>query len=255
MGDRGGRELSMGNRVVHFEMAGPDGAALAEFYAGLFGWHTQGIPEAGYFLVDTHGGGGINGGVAAIADGDPYVTFYVEADDPQAVLDRAEGLGAKVTVPVTETPFVTYGRFADPDGVEVGVVKAADPSGEQPPGPSSGEGAPVDWFEVLGSDAAATQRFYTELFGWSVDATGFPGYALVQGAGEGVGGGLGSGEEARWATVYANVGDVEAALAKAESLGGGRVYGPVDVDDHMKTGALRDPAGNVFGVYHHEDHD
>jgi hypothetical protein len=26
------------------------------------------------------------------------------------------------------------------------------------------------------------------------------------------------------------------------------------VDDHMQTGAFRDPAGNVFGVYHHGDH-
>ncbi len=26
------------------------------------------------------------------------------------------------------------------------------------------------------------------------------------------------------------------------------------VDDHMNTGAFRDPAGNVFGVYQHRDH-
>jgi hypothetical protein len=24
--------------------------------------------------------------------------------------------------------------------------------------------------------------------------------------------------------------------------------------DHMQTGAFRDPAGNVFGVYHHGEH-
>ena len=244
----------MGNRVVHFEMTGPDGAALARFYAELFGWHTQEIPEAGYFLVDTHGGGGINGGIGSLPDADPYATFYVEATDPQPVLDRAEELGAKVVMPVTETPFVRYGRFADPDGLQIGVVKAADPAGEQPPGPSAGEGAPVDWFEVLGSDAGATQEFYTELFGWTVDESGFPGYRLVQGAGDGVGGGLGSGEGSRWATVYAKVADVETALAKSESLGGKRVYGPTDVDDHMQSGALTDPAGNVFGVYSHPEH-
>jgi hypothetical protein len=33
-----------------------------------------------------------------------------------------------------------------------------------------------------------------------------------------------------------------------------RVYGPNAVDDHMQTGAFRDPAGNVFGVYHHGPH-
>jgi predicted enzyme related to lactoylglutathione lyase len=48
--------------------------------------------------------------------------------------------------------------------------------------------------------------------------------------------------------------DVEAALARAEALGATRVYGPNPVDDHSETGAFRDPAGNVFGVYHHGPH-
>src|SRR5207249_9174925 len=38
-------------------------------------------------------------------------------------------------------------------------------------------------------------------------------------------------------------------------LGGKREYGPISVDDHMQTGAFRDPAGNVFGVYFHPPHD
>jgi len=238
----------MGNRVVHFEMSGPDANALAAFYADLFGWHTQEIQGGDYVLVDTHGGGGINGGVAR---GEPYATFYVESDDPQALLDQAASMDARVVVPLTETPFVTYARFADPDGLHVGIVKASEPGQERRP--SAGEGAPVDWFEVLGAEASTTQQFYTGLFGWTIDDAGFPGYGLVSGAGE-VGGGLGSGDDAQWATVYAKVPDVEAALAKAESLGGRRVYGPLSVDDHMQTGALGDPAGNVFGVYSHPDH-
>ena len=60
---------------------------------------------------------------------------------------------------------------------------------------------------------------------------------------------LGDGEQ-RWATIYAHVADVEQILASAESHGGSRVYGPMAVDNRMQTGAFRDPAGNVFGVYH-----
>jgi predicted enzyme related to lactoylglutathione lyase len=108
----------------------------------------------------------------------------------------------------------------------------------------------VDWFEVLGSDAGRTQRFYADLFGWTVDTSGFPGYGMTDtGAGRGIQGGLGAGEQ-RWATIYAHVADVEQTLANAESHGGSRVYGPLAVDDRMQTGAFRDPAGNVFGVYH-----
>ena len=41
----------MGNRVVHFEVAGPDAAALAKFYVELFGWGVREIPDADYFLT------------------------------------------------------------------------------------------------------------------------------------------------------------------------------------------------------------
>src|SRR5207247_1037645 len=119
--------------------------------------------------------------------------------------------------------------------------------------PAAGSGEPVDWFEVLSSDAGGTQRFYANLFGWTVDTSGFPGYGMTDtGADRGIQGGLGAAEQ-RWATIYARVADVEQTLAKAGSLGGSRVYGPMAAGDDMQTGAFRDPAGNVFGVYHRAD--
>ena len=134
-------------------------------------------------------------------------------------------------------------------------IKTTQPGQAVVPAPSAGEGAPVDWFEVLGSSAESTQRFYAELFGWKVTDPGFPGYGMADtGAGRGIQGGLGSGDQASWATIYASVPDVEQVLARAGQLGGSRVYGPHQVDDHMQTGALRDPAGNVFGVYSHRAH-
>ena len=244
----------MGNRVVHFEMAGPDGKALARFYADLFGWHTQEIPEAATPWSTPTAGAGSTAGWR-VPDGEPYVTFYVERRDPQAVLDRAEALGGDDRLPVTETPLVTYGRFADPDGLQVGVVTGGRPVRRVAARPVGRRGAPVDWFEVLGSDAGATQKFYTELFGWTADSAGFPG--LRPGAGRrrrrrwraGLGRGIDVGDRVREGRRTSRT-----SLAKAESLGGERVYGPNDVDDHMQTGALRDPAGNVFGVYSHPDH-
>ena len=52
-----------------------------------------------------------------------------------------------------------------------------------------------------------------------------------------------------WATVYARVPDVDAALHQAESLGGKLAYGPVEPMQGLKTGAFHDLAGNPFGVY------
>jgi predicted enzyme related to lactoylglutathione lyase len=247
----------MGNPVVHFEIGGPDDQPLIAYYQELFGWDLRAMPGGGYTLIDTRGGGGINGGIGKSQTGEPWSTFYVEADDLQAVLDKAESLGAKTVMPVTDFGgMVTIAMFTDPDGLLVGIVKSADPGqAEDQPGPSAGSGEPVDWFEVLGSDAEQTQRFYADLFGWTVAESGSVGYRMADtGAGRGIQGGLGSSEQARWATIYASVADVEQTLAKAEALGGSRVYGPMPVDDHMETGAFRDPAGNAFGVYHHGAH-
>jgi uncharacterized protein len=249
----------MGNAVVHFEIGGPDDVPLVAFYGELFGWKLQPFEGGGYTLIDTNGGGGINGGIGKSQTGEPWSTFYVEADDLQAVLDKAESLGAKTVMPVTDFGgAVTIAMFSDPDGLLVGLVKAADSAQDEAPGPSEGSGEPVDWFEVLGSDSGRTQRFYADLFGWTIgggDAGTPPSYGMAgTGAGRGIQGGLGSSTESHWATIYASVPDVEQTLAKAEALGGSRIYGPMDVDDHMQTGALRDPAGNVFGVYHHGEH-
>jgi predicted enzyme related to lactoylglutathione lyase len=249
----------MGNAVVHFDINGPDGALLEKFYGELFGWKMQPLPpEARYTLVDTQGGSGINGGIGTTRDGATMLAFYVEADDLQPIIDKAESLGATTVMPITEIPdMVTYALLADPDGLRFGIVKSGDQGEEGTYGPSQGDGAPVDWFEVMGSDPERTHRFYTELFGWKTDDSGFPGYRLVDtGAGRGAGGGLGGTPDGEtWLTVYARVLDVGAVLARAEDLGGERVYGPNDVDDHMQTGAFRDPAGMVFGIYSHPDHD
>jgi predicted enzyme related to lactoylglutathione lyase len=243
--------MAMGNAVVHFEVGAADDQSLVAFYSELFGWDATSMEGGGYTTIDTRAGTGINGGIGRSSTGEPWSTFYVAAEDPQAILDKATELGGTVVMPVTDFGgVVTIAMFNDPDGLLVGVVKAEAGSDNGAPAPSPGAGAAVDWFEVLGSAAEGTQRFYCDLFGWTVDTSGFPGYGLVDtGAGQGIQGGLGDSDGSTWATIYARVPDVEQALGLAEKLGGSRVYGPNPVGENMQTGALRDPAGNVFGVY------
>ena len=49
-------------------------------------------------------------------------------------------------------------------------------------------------------------------------------------------------------TFYIEVPDVEAALAKAESLGGTRIMGPNDVMGQIILGQFKDPEGHMVGV-------
>jgi predicted enzyme related to lactoylglutathione lyase len=245
----------MGNQIAHFEVGSADFDGLVRFYGELFDWRVERTADT-LAIVDTRSGDGVNGAIGKSGDGTPWVSFYVGVDDPGAVLRQAEALGGTVELDVIEIPdLMTFAMFRDPDGSLVGLLETK--GGKSYAGqPSTGDGPPVDWFEVLGADAERTQRFYCDLFGWTLEeGSGEPGYRLVQAGGSGIGGGLGGGAGEAWATVYAKVPDAAATLAKAEQLGASRVYGPAQVDDHMRTGAFRDPAGNVFGVYQHADHD
>jgi uncharacterized protein len=117
-------------------------------------------------------------------------------------------------------------------------------------------GQPVVHFEVIGTDGEKLQSYYAELFGWEIDANNPMRYGTVQREGNvnaegvGIGGGVGVGPEgyAGHVTFYVEVPDVEAALAKAESLGGTRMMGPDEVMEGLVVGLFTDPEGHVVGV-------
>ena len=117
-------------------------------------------------------------------------------------------------------------------------------------------GQPVVHFEVVGKDGEKLQSYYAELFGWEIDSDNPMNYGLVQRDGNtnadgiGIGGGIGGGPEgyAGHVTFYVEVPDVEAALARAESLGGSRVMGPEKIMDQVELGQFTDPEGHVVGV-------
>ena len=117
-------------------------------------------------------------------------------------------------------------------------------------------GQPVVHFEVVGKDGKRLQSYYSELFGWEINADNPMGYGMVQrdgnvnADGAGIGGGVGTGPEgyAGHVTFYVEVPDVEAALQKAESLGGTRIMGPETIMDTVVLGQFTDPEGHVIGV-------
>lgn len=120
-------------------------------------------------------------------------------------------------------------------------------------------GQPVVHFEIIGRDPANLRTYYGDLFGWEFqvgDATtetvsqpGNYGFVDESTNGGGINGGVGGGEgyESR-VLFYVSVPDVEAALAKAESLGGKRRMGPEGVPGTFLVGQFTDPQGNLIGV-------
>jgi predicted enzyme related to lactoylglutathione lyase len=117
-------------------------------------------------------------------------------------------------------------------------------------------GQPVLHFEIIGKDGTKLQNYYSELFGWEIDASNPMSYGIVPREGNtdangvGIGGGVGPGPEgyAGHVTVYVEVPDVEASLAKAERLGGKRLMGPDTVMPGLEIGQFADPEGHLIGV-------
>ena len=122
-------------------------------------------------------------------------------------------------------------------------------------------GQPVIHFEIIGTNPEGLRAYYGDLFGWEFDtsspvsdAVSEPeNYGFVQPSptsdGVGIPGGVGGGAGYRGRAIfYVGVPDVEAALQKAESLGGTRKMGPDQAPNGLVVGQFTDPEGNLIGV-------
>ncbi|HEX9743813.1 MAG TPA: VOC family protein [bacterium] len=112
----------MPNPVVHFEFAVSDFEKGKSFYGDLFGWEIKDSPEMPYGLIST--GDGPGGGIyAAMKHMKPFITFYVNVDDIDASLKKAEDLGGKILVEKKKISdeHGYMGMFADLDGNAVGL--------------------------------------------------------------------------------------------------------------------------------------
>lgn len=117
-------------------------------------------------------------------------------------------------------------------------------------------GQPVVHFEIMGTNAEQLRSFYSQLFGWNINADNPMNYGLVDRAenlgadGIGIGGGIaGMPDTPGYVTVYIEVPDVAAALAEAERLGGTKLMGPEPVPgQNLVIGQFTDPEGHIVGV-------
>jgi uncharacterized protein len=117
-------------------------------------------------------------------------------------------------------------------------------------------GYPVVHFEITGQDGTKLHSYYSELFGWEIDADNEMGYGLVQREGNtnpdgiGIGGGIATGPQGYGGhvTFYVEVPNVEESLCKAEGLGGTRMMGPEEVMPGLIIGLFNDPEGHTIGV-------
>ena len=103
-------------------------------------------------------------------------------------------------------------------------------------------------FEIGCRDSVRTKEFYSQLFDWRFEkaASG----EVIRTGGD-IGGHINSlGHEPHNYTIfYVMVDDVAAALAKAQSLGGKKIVGPMPVPGGSLFAWFADPEGNTIGLY------
>ena len=100
------------NGIGHFDVAGPDFAALSGFYAGVLGWQVT--PRGpGYAMLTTPEGGPNGALVEAEA---ASLTLGVVVHDLDKALRAAEAQGGAIAMPVVDNGWVKKARVRDPAG-------------------------------------------------------------------------------------------------------------------------------------------
>ena len=239
------------------ELSTTDQAAAEKFYGTLFGWSvakTEMGPDAHYTIFQLDGNP-----AAAAAKQDPEQKkmgippnwlSYVSTPDVDASIEKVKKLGGNIMA----GPFdvMEHGRMAvatDPTGAVFALWQA-----KQHPGVGVlDENNSLVWTELYTDDAKKAGAFYQELFGWTGED--FPGNAnyTVLKRGDAMAGGMMEKTPDmkdvpnHW-TVYYGVADLDAAVAKIQSLGGKLMHGPMEVEGVGRMAFVTDPQGANFAV-------
>jgi len=112
------------------------------------------------------------------------------------------------------------------------------------------------WHELMTSDTAKCQAFYTGLFGWTTQdfpmGEGEPYKLWVQG--DKPSGGMMRLDPKQFASVpphwmiYVKVDDCDAAVAKVKTTGGAVKHEPFDVPNIGRIAIIADPTGAMIGI-------
>jgi predicted enzyme related to lactoylglutathione lyase len=116
----------MANPFVHVELNTPDPVKAKSFYAELFDWQLEDVPNPAvptgiYTMIKV--GEGTGGGIMKnIPDGPSGWLAYVEVDDIHAATKKAKSLGGEVMKDTTEVIGMGWLSFIrDPTGAVLGL--------------------------------------------------------------------------------------------------------------------------------------
>lgn len=109
----------MTNDVNYFEIGSPQPEAAKAFYGALFDWNVGEPSMPARYSMVKEGDGGLWD--TSEIGGASYAIFYVQVEDVHAALDRAQELGATVTIPFIDNGQIEFAHLTDPQGNRFGI--------------------------------------------------------------------------------------------------------------------------------------
>lgn len=249
-------------RFVWFDLTTTDVQAAELFYKDVVGWQVSKWPAGDYDMWKADGQevGGVMplSAEARKVGAPPYWIGYVDTDDVDITLQKAQSFGGKIVVPGTDIPG-GVGRFAilaDPQGATFALYR---PSREIS-GDSAIESNAIGrfgWAELNTTDWRAAWKFYSALFGWQ--------HTSSVGMGEELGeyfmfgtdlkrsmGGMSNSakmlKRSPYWLHYVNVKDADETARKVTQKGGKILGGPMDVPGGGRIAQCMDVQGGVFAI-------
>jgi uncharacterized protein len=226
-----------------------------KFYSELFGWEAlEPAPDFGGYFMFAHAGVPVAGAMGDMGDmpADNSWKVYLATDDMSRTLQSAEAAGAQVVVPsMSVADLGVQATLIDPTGVAIGVWEPRAFGGfsvlEEPGTPS--------WFELFTSNYATAVEFYRSTFKLDSSVMGDSDefrYSTLRPKGEerevagimDASAFLPEGVLGGW-SVYWDVDDAAAAVAKVRSLGG-TVIADAEETPYGQMATVADPTGATF---------
>lgn len=111
------------NGICHVEIPSKDFDKAKKFYGEVFGWECALMGEMDYMTFKPPDG--VGGGFDKVLEiaPKPGISIYIEVEDIEATIKKAEGLGGKCTKEKTQiTPEYGYYAFlTDLEGNQIGL--------------------------------------------------------------------------------------------------------------------------------------
>lgn len=110
---------------------------------------------------------------------------------------------------------------------------------------------PVKQFQILSNAPDETARFYSTLFGWTVNADNPLGYREIStGSANGIQGGIWPAppQAPTFVQLFMAVDDVRSSVQRAEEMGARLIIPPTSLPDGGELAVMHDPQGMSFGL-------